>query len=148
MATRKHLVFLSIIILFAFSYVANGQSLLNSLQQEKSSKVDTVQLIIESISLNNINNASTEAFVLFTRVNADKLAIKQKKRFENAVDTVIIQTSTFFSDTAGMEFESLNFRELEIMRNTLLLLQNDISDLQELINLLGNLVINQLNYLI
>jgi len=118
-------------IAFAFQPIAAGQSILNPIQQEKVSTADTSKVVIEPIALNNINNSSTQAFALFTKVVADKLTNNEKKSSETRVDTIIVRTIEFFSDTVGIKLESLNFRELDILGNKLLVLQNEILDLQE-----------------
>lgn len=133
MIIRKTIYSLFLVILLIPINTSIGQSLLLP-SQETVSNTDTLKKQINPIPLNNINNVSTEAFNLFTKATSDVLTPSEHDEFTNRADSIVSNTRKFFTDTAGMDFENLNFRELEILGNSLILLKKDISNLESRLN--------------
>ncbi len=128
-----------IFVLFSFLFLIPagnmiGQSLLKP-TQEVVPKADTVKKAVKAIPLNSINNVSAESFALFSRLNADFIGINDRTLIASRVDSVTKKINTFFADTSGADFKHLNFREYEILGNSILLLKNDITTIQSRINL-------------
>jgi len=121
--------FLYFLLLILFFHNAGSQTLLKPIQETKVN-ADTTVKVIKAIPLNSINNVSTESFTLFNKVSGDLLKNADKETLSSRIDSVISRTGAFFSDTSGINFERLNFRELEVLGNSLLILLNDISTLQ------------------
>jgi potassium efflux system protein len=125
---------LYILILFLCLPVLSGQSFLNPIQQNNTTKADTVKVKVEPIPLNNINNQSTQAFTMFTQLSQLTLLAVERLNIKNEVDTLISRANLYLADNAGLEFENMNYRELDALSSTLQILNNDITDIQDRIN--------------
>lgn len=129
MNASKKTQFLLIFLFTVFFHPAVAQSLIKPVQENKV-KADSSARVIKAIPLNSINNVSTESFTLFNKVGTDLLKNSDKENLSWRIDSIVSRTNAFFNDTSGISVENLNFRELEILGNSLLILLNDITTLQ------------------
>jgi len=133
MQVRHRLGILLITILTFFPLVGTGQSLLNQ-NQPKPAASDSAKKAVKPIPLNNINNASTEAFTLFSKLGEQVMGKSVRENFTTRTESIVNRTNKFFMDTVGIQMEALNFREIEIIGNSIRILNLDISNLQGTIN--------------
>jgi potassium-dependent mechanosensitive channel len=123
-----------LVLLVSFPVYLDAQSLIPQGGTKQNQTVDSIDNLIVAIPLNLINSASTEAFTLYSRAGNNRLNEESKATFTSAVDSLVSETSTFLSDTIGVVFDQLNFRELEVLNNTLFLLLSNLGKLQDDIN--------------
>lgn len=107
---------------------AGAQSLLQG-QERNSSRNDTIE-VVNPIPLSELNSASATANSLFSRTGSVKLKPGERQDISEQADSLVRQVTGFLSDTAEMDFDQLNFRQLEVINNMLVYLGQQISVIQ------------------
>jgi potassium-dependent mechanosensitive channel len=125
-----------ILLLFvSFTAGTHAQSLL-SLPRGQESQEDTARKeSIRPLPLNTINNATTEAFQLFSRAESEQMKSFERNRMKKMADSLSVRVGLLLSDTLLSAGDKINIRELDRLENSLLLQRNRIVDLQDEIDM-------------
>ncbi len=124
-----------LVLTMSLPLLLNAQSLIPLGNANKKQDVDSIRNVISPIPMNEINNASKVAFTLYSRAGNNSLNEEARTAISAEVDGLVSKTQTFFSDTVGVVIDEMNFRELEVINNTLFLLLNNLVKIQDDINL-------------
>jgi potassium-dependent mechanosensitive channel len=131
---RVTIKWLFVLLCYFFTAGDTGAQSLLSPFQGSSSPQDTLKEKVQQIPLNNINNATAEAYNLFNRASSVLMSPGERSYISVMTDSLIRRISGSLNDQPETDYERLSLRELEQLENFILLQQGEIEALQKRID--------------